>query len=103
MRYLRPLAAVLCAGALADCAAPSPPAVNPYPPVPALLQEEMPKPPVTAEPLIWQPGHWDWTGDGYTWASGQYVPAQGHGNLWAPGWWSRTPTGWVWLPPHWTS
>lgn len=76
---------------------------NPYPPVPPLLSEEIPKPPVTSEPLMWQPGHWDWTGSGYTWAKGQYVPAAGHGNLWMPGWWARTPSGWQWQPPHWTS
>lgn len=76
---------------------------RPYPPVPALLSEEMPKPPVTAEPLMWQPGHWDWSGSGYVWAKGQYVPAAGHGNLWMPGWWARTPSGWQWQAPHWTS
>ena len=39
---------------------------NPYPPVPALISETVPKPPVTAEPLMWQPGHWDWNGSGYS-------------------------------------
>jgi hypothetical protein len=103
MRRVSILATVLGAGLLSNCAVQPPPTVNPYPAVPAPLLETIPKPPVTAEPLIWQPGHWDWTGNGYTWASGQYVPAQGHGNLWAPGWWSRMPAGWVWQPPHWTS
>jgi hypothetical protein len=76
---------------------------NPYPPVPAVLPETIPNPPVTAEPLMWQPGHWDWNGNGYVWAAGQYVPAAGHGNLWVTGWWSRTQAGWQWQPPHWTS
>lgn len=76
---------------------------NPYPPVPNILSESIPKPPVTSEPLMWQPGHWDWNGSGYVWAPGQFVPAAGHGNLWMPGWWSRTDSGWVWQPPHWTS
>jgi len=76
---------------------------NPNPPVPDLIPETVPKPPVTEDPLIWQPGHWDWSGSGYIWAKGQFVPAQGHGNLWMPGWWNRTAEGWVWLPPHWTS
>lgn len=76
---------------------------NPYPPVPVALSETIPKPPVTAEPLMWQPGHWDWNGSGYVWAPGQYVPAAGHGNMWMPGWWARTAGGWAWQPAHWTS
>lgn len=76
---------------------------NPYPPVPAALSETIPKPPITAEPLMWQPGHWDWNGSGYVWAPGQYVPAAGHGNLWMPGWWAKTSGGWAWQPAHWTS
>jgi hypothetical protein len=103
MRPTRILAALLGISLLAGCVFRSPATENPYPPVPDLLPETMSKPPVTAEPLIWQPGHWDWTGTGYVWANGQFVPAQGHGNLWVPGWWSRTPDAWVWQPPHWTS
>jgi WXXGXW repeat (2 copies) len=76
---------------------------NPYPPVPPLIAEPLPKPPVTGEALMWQPGHWDWNGGGYVWARGQYVPARGHGNLWVPGWWSRSDAGWSWQPAHWTS
>jgi WXXGXW repeat (2 copies) len=99
------LAAVLSIGSLAGCAPrPVAAATDPsHPPVPALLPEEIPKPPVTADPLVWQPGHWDWTDTGYAWSAGQYVPAEGHGNLWMPGWWSHTADGWVWQPPHWLS
>jgi hypothetical protein len=99
------LPALLVLGLLSACA-PQPDAEdtpNPHPPVPALIPETMTKPPVIAEPLLWQPGHWDWTGSGYTWAPGQWVPAQGHGPLWMPGWWSHSSGGWVWQPPHWTS
>ena len=99
MRHF-PTLAVLLAPACWPDAGPRP---IPYPPVPALIQETAPKPPVTQEALMWQPGHWDWNGSGYVWARGQYVPAAGHGNLWVPGWWSRTDAGWVWQPPHWTS
>jgi WXXGXW repeat (2 copies) len=102
MRQHRICSALLAVILLSGCTTQSPGA-NPYPPVPDLISEEIPKPPVTSEPLIWQPGHWDWTGSGYVWANGQYVPAQGHGNLWVRGWWSRTPSGWVWQPPHWMS
>jgi len=84
---------------LAGCVPDSPPP----PPPPAPVVETMPLPPVSASPLIWQPGHWDWNGSGYVWARGQYVPARGHGNLWVPGWWSRSDAGWVWQPAHWTS
>lgn len=101
MRHFPILAALVAIGLLAGCG--RPPDTNPYPPVPALVQETPTKPPVTEEPLMWQPGHWDWNGSGYVWARGQYVPAAGHGNLWVPGWWSRTDSGWVWQPAHWTS
>ena len=73
------------------------------PPVPAPLVETMPKPPVSAEQLQWQPGHWNWTGNGYAWQAGEYVPAAGHVPLFQPGYWGQTPSGWVWQPPHWTS
>jgi hypothetical protein len=97
------LAAVLAISLMAGCAEKQASDANPYPPVPALISEPVPKPPVTAEALMWQPGHWDWNGSGYAWANGQYVPAAGHGSLWMPGWWSRTPAGWTWVPPHWMS
>jgi hypothetical protein len=89
---------------LAGCVQNDQPAAgNPYPPVPTLIPESQPKPPVTAEPLMWQPGHWDWNGSGYVWAKGQYVPAQGHGNKWMPGWWAPSNAGWTWQAAHWTS
>ena len=77
------------------------PDANPYPPVPALIPENIPKPPVAAEALMWQPGHWDWNGFQFTWAQGLYVPAAGHSTLWIPGRWSPGPYGWKWRPPHW--
>jgi hypothetical protein len=81
---------------LAACAAgPAPP------PVPPLMTEEPPKPPVTVTPLILQPGHWDWSGSGYVWQPGQYVPNEGHSNLWLPGYWALGNGGWVWQPAHW--
>ena len=85
---------------LAGCAGQLP---NPNPPVPALLPETQSLPPVTSEQLIWQPGHWDWTGSGYAWAPGQWVTAANHGPLWMPGFWDQTAGGWVWRAPHWTS
>jgi hypothetical protein len=93
-------AGLLAFGLLSGCASTM---ANPNPPVPALLPDPMPKPPVTAEQLVWQPGHWDWTGSGYAWSQGQWVPAAGHGGLWIHGWWMQTGGGWAWQPPHWTS
>jgi hypothetical protein len=76
---------------------------NPFPPVPASMQEPIPKPPVSGEALLWQPGHWDWNGSGYAWQPGEYVPAAGHGNLFQRGYWQQTPSGWTWVAAHWTS
>ncbi len=73
----------------------------PYPAVPALRTEAVPKPPVTTEQVVWQPGHWDWSGGGYIWSPGQYVPVAGHGLNWRPGWWSLSDGMWHWEPPHW--
>ncbi|MGA8197963.1 MAG: hypothetical protein WB902_31895 [Acetobacteraceae bacterium] len=71
----------------------------PVPPPP--MTETIPNPPVTATPLIWQPGHWDWTGSAYVWSAGEYVARAGHGDLWMPGFWEKTPSAWVWHPAHW--
>jgi WXXGXW repeat (2 copies) len=86
---------------LAGCAGPQATASNAPPPVPPPRQEEIPLPPVTATPLIWQPGHWNWNGSGYIWNQGRYVPRAGHGNLYMPGYWAQTNSGWEWQPPHW--
>jgi hypothetical protein len=93
-----PFFAALSLGAaclLAACAGPAPPSVPPP------MTEALPKPPVTATPLILQPGHWDWSGSGYVWQPGQYVPSEGHSNLWLPGYWALSNSGWVWQPAHW--
>ncbi len=97
------MAALVAVVSTTGCTQGSMAEANPYPPVPTLIPETVPKPPVTAEALEWQPGYWDWNGSGYVWARGQYVPAAGHGNLWMPGWWSRGAAGWAWQPPHWMS
>jgi WXXGXW repeat (2 copies) len=97
MRYRSITAALIgAAWILAGCTT-----INPPVPVPAPMAETMPKPPVSAEPLIWQPGHWDWTGNAYVWIPGQYVSAVGHGNRWIGGFWEPTDTGQVWHPAHW--
>jgi hypothetical protein len=80
---------------LAGCI-PPPPA-----PIPPPMAEVIPNPPVSSVPLMWQPGHWDWTGNSFVWAPGQYVQSAGHGGTWMPGWWQQTGAGWVWQPAHW--
>ena len=97
-RHVTMLAAAL---ALAGCYAP-PEFVSPYPPAPPVRAEEMPKPPVSAEPLIWQPGHWDWTGRGYVWLPGEWVARAGHGTMWQDGYWTFSAGTWAWVPAHWT-
>ncbi len=102
----KPVASIAFAAALAAdlvlgaCASRT--GAPPYPPVPALIVEVLPKPPVSQTPLIWKPGHWDWTGNGYVWIPGEYVPRAGRSGLWMQGYWSGTPTGgWAWMPAHW--
>ncbi len=90
-------APLLLAALMAGCAAQE----NPNPPIPPAQTETRPLPPVAAEPLMWQPGHWDWTGGSYVWEPGEYVPAAGHGANWLAGFWQHTDAGWVWQPAHW--
>ncbi|MBX5454645.1 MAG: hypothetical protein K6U10_12020 [Acidobacteriia bacterium] len=87
---------------LAGCAAqPSAPAQPPYPPVPAVKAEKIPLPPVSEDPLVWQPGHWDWNGSTYTWQPGKWVPRAGHGTMWQDGYWAKKDNTWSWVPAHW--
>jgi hypothetical protein len=75
---------------------------NPYPPIPPSRVEVVPKPPVSEDPLLWQPGHWDFLGGSYAWAAGRWVPRGGHGVNWQDGYWTSNPDGrWVWIPAHW--
>lgn len=101
----RPVLAAALAGAvalLAGCATqPGTTAMSAPPPVPPPRTDPIPMPPVTATPLIFQPGHWDWNGGGYIWQPGEYVPREGHGSLYMPGYWAQSKSGWQWLPPHW--
>lgn len=96
-------AALLGASLLAGCATTTVSAGAPFPPVPPPIAETIPKPPVSPEALLWQPGHWNWNGQSYDWQPGEYVPAAGHGALFQTGYWQQTPSGWVWVKAHWTS
>jgi hypothetical protein len=94
------LGPLILAALVASCAQPAGYSAPPYPPVPPPQQEAIPNPPVTATPLIWQPGHYDWNGSAYVWIPGSYVPRDGH-SLWQPGYWAQTAGGWTWQPGHW--
>ncbi|HTR16183.1 MAG TPA: YXWGXW repeat-containing protein [Acetobacteraceae bacterium] len=90
----------LMALALSGCAQQPAPSPGPPPPPPPRA-ESIPKPPVTATPLIWQPGHWDWTGTGYAWDQGRWVERAGHGAMWQDGYWQGSGATAVWVPGHW--
>ena len=100
---MRVLTVLTVAGSLglAACAIPRGNAYNPNPLPPPPRAETIPKPPVTEELLVWQPGHWDWTGAGYVWEPGNYVGRDGHGTLWLDGHWVTQDGGWAWVPGHW--
>lgn len=76
-------------------------AASPPPPPPPPQAEVRPLPPVSAQALVWQPGHWTWANGGFVWEAGRYVPAAGHSTEWQPGYWAQTAGGWTWRPAHW--
>jgi WXXGXW repeat (2 copies) len=84
-----------CVGVTREVAGP------PYPAPPPIPTEAVPKPPVSEAPLIWQPGHWDWTGSAYAWQGGRWVLREGHGTQWQDGYWSNSAGAWQWVPAHW--
>jgi hypothetical protein len=101
------LAPVLAGGllALAGCmGAPQPaagPSTPPPPPPPAIPPEDIPKPPVSEAPLIWQPGHWDLSNLRYIWREGRWIPRGDHSTQWQPGYWANEDGTWRWVPAHW--
>lgn len=83
---------------LTGCGAPPVPS---HPPVPPPLPEQVTPPPPSSEVQIWRPGYYDWTGRGYVWNPGEWVPRAGHGTLWQDGYWKREGGASVWVPAHW--
>jgi len=79
-------------------------ALSPGPPPPP-HSELVPPPPQGVGPVVWQPGHWQYTGTlgrEWSWQPGQYVPPPMGQTTWVPGRWLQQPTGgWTWLEGHW--
>jgi YXWGXW repeat-containing protein len=97
MRHRGMMVALIgAAGLLAGCT--SQQLAGGCPAIPPPQPEAIPKPPVTAQPLIWQPGHWNWSGSAFVWQPGEYVPRGGQGQLFQPGYWG---SGCTWQPAHW--
>jgi hypothetical protein len=87
--------------ALAGCAVNN--NIGACPTAPPLVSEVMPKPPVSEQALIWQPGHWDWNGATYAWTAGGWIPRGSISGQWLDGHWERqtVPAACAWVPAHW--
>jgi WXXGXW repeat (2 copies) len=100
MMLIRRVVPAFLVVALAGCVVA--PASAPYPPVPPPMTEVEPAAPISADPVVWQPGHWIWSGSAYVWAPGVWILAAGHGALWQSGYWTMVNGAYVWVPAHWT-
>jgi len=101
-RYLAFLAAPAMVAAFgASALAQQPVLVAPKAP-PEAQSEVPPPPPTTDQATYWEPGHWSWTGTGWSWISGQYVQRPHPSAAWVPGQWVLEPgSGYVWHSGHW--
>ena len=73
---------------------------------PPLKAEQRPKPPVSEDAQVFQPGHWDWNGSSYTWREGIWIKkTAGVSSLWMDGFWKREkyPQPCYWVPAHWVN
>ncbi|MDE2198709.1 MAG: YXWGXW repeat-containing protein [Rhodospirillales bacterium] len=96
---LRLFACTLALGAGLSSAALAQVERPPYPPVPPLRAEVVPRPP--GPRFVWEPGHWHWNGRAYVWFRGHYIRPYAHRPHYVPGHWVRRGPGWVWLRAHW--
>ena len=100
MRIL--LTALAGVGLLAACQGP------PRPPPAIVVQQPavmVPTPPPGVAGIVWQPGHWQWTGQSpqpWQWVAGRYEQAPAGQRMWVPGRWEQAPVGgWSWIEGHW--
>ena len=77
-------------------------ATVPLPPPPPRA-EMVPPPPPSTSPILWQPGHWQYTSGSnpWVWAEGRYAAMPPGSNTWVPGLWVQVTDGWTWLGGHW--
>jgi hypothetical protein len=100
MRRLLVIGCVFLVGLGSAQAQPPPP--MPYGPVPPLRHEPIPPPPPGR--VVWQPGHWQWSGRQYVWVGGRSVEQRPHYRRWVEGRWVWQPYQhrYVWSPAHWS-
>jgi hypothetical protein len=66
--------------------------------------EPLDKPPVSAETLTLEPGHWDWTGSAFVWSPPRWVTLRPGRVLWISGSWTRAADGQcLWNAAHFVS
>ncbi len=52
---------------------------------------------------VWIPGHFEWTGDTYTWRHGHWDRPPASMHVWVPGHWDNVGGSWVWTEGHWSA
>src|SRR4051812_43810516 len=71
-------------------------------PRPPRRADFVPPPSPGMGPVVWQPGHWRYSGNTWVWQPGQYTPPPPGQTTWIPGRWTQQSTGgWVWTEGHW--
>ncbi len=70
---------------------------------PPIRAEVVPPPPAgESTRVIWQQGHWAWTGTSWVWIAGQYVTPPAAKVVWDPGHWVQQSDGtWRWVDGQW--
>src|ERR1051326_1445574 len=71
------------------------------PGAPPALQTEV-VPPAPNDLVVWNPGHWNWTGMDWVWEPGHYMTRVQTTAMWQPGHWEVQPAGgYMWVEGHW--
>ena len=70
----------------------------PNPPPEPMVENAPPAPGAT---VYWQPGHWAWTGNQWTWLAGHYEQRPYQTAVWEPGHWQQSSNGYFWVDGRW--